>query len=326
MEFDLSSARFYAYVEQETGSTPAQIQQKLAHVFGDAAPAYSTVAKWCSQFRQGRTTCRDLPRPGRPRTSVTERNVERVSVAVQANPRTTASVLSAQFDISKGSVLQILHEKLGMRKLCSVWVPHELTNENKELRVRSARGILDVLAELGTETPSLYAVEDESWFAFHPKLPKQENKSWVGPDNKRMTVVKQGLTKKKTLLLICFTTNRKVWIETVPYGETVNSSRYIDFLTAVGDHWRRLCRDPRKLRDIFLQHDNARPHTSAESRNFLQRRSVRQVYQSPYSPDFNLCDRWMFSALKCQMKNMTFETHVRRSEDRRDASFCDHTK
>ena len=49
--------------------------------------------------------------------------------------------------------------------------------------------------------------------------------------------------------------------------------------------------------------------TSAESRNFLQRRSVRQVYQSPYSPDFNLCDRWMFSALKCQMKNMTFETH-----------------
>ena len=90
---------------------------------------------------------------------------------------------------------------------------------------------------------------------------------------------------------------------------TASNFRYIAFLAAVGDHWRRLHRDPTHLRDIFLQHDNARPHTSSESQEFLQRRSVRLIYQSPYSPDFNLCDRWLFSALKCQIKKMNFETH-----------------
>ena len=39
------------------------------------------------------------------------------------------------------------------------------------------------------QAASLYAVQEKSWFPFHPKRPKKQNESWVGPDNKN----EQGL-------------------------------------------------------------------------------------------------------------------------------------
>ncbi|QQP51990.1 Uncharacterized protein FKW44_003972 [Caligus rogercresseyi] len=39
---------------------------------------------------------------------------------------------------------------------------------------------------------------------------------------------------------------------------------------------------------------NARPHTATDTREFLTRRDVEPVKQSPYSPELNLCDRFLF--------------------------------
>jgi hypothetical protein len=119
---------------------------------------YSTIVKWRALFNQGRVTCDDLPTSGRPQTSLTDANVERLRMAIQLNPRMSAKSLSEQVGISKGSSLQILHEKLRMRKLCSIWVRHELKIWHKELRVKSAHEILEVLTDLGALAPSRYAV------------------------------------------------------------------------------------------------------------------------------------------------------------------------
>ncbi|QQP53569.1 Hypothetical protein FKW44_006089 [Caligus rogercresseyi] len=44
--------------------------------------------------------------------------------------------------------------------------------------------------------------------------------------------------------------------------------------------------------------DNARPHTATDTKEFLTRRDVEPAKQSPYSPDLNLCDRFLFRKLK----------------------------
>ncbi|QQP40936.1 Hypothetical protein FKW44_015152 [Caligus rogercresseyi] len=43
--------------------------------------------------------------------------------------------------------------------------------------------------------------------------------------------------------------------------------------------------------------DNARPHCH-RYQGVLDRRDVEPVKQSPYSPDLNLCDRFLFRKLK----------------------------
>ena len=60
------------------------------------------------------------------------------------------------------------------------------------------------------------------------------------------------------------------------------------------------------LRETLWMHDNARPHTSRASLDLFKQKHVTMVAQSPYSPDLNGCDRWLFKLIKKSVKNVTF--------------------
>src|SRR5436853_7646111 len=51
-------------------------------------------------------------------------------------------------------------------------------------------------------------------------------------------------------------------------------------------------------------------HTSTATRKFLDDRRVSTVWQSPYSPDLNMCDRFLFSALKAALRDKAFQSHL----------------
>ena len=44
--------------------------------------------------------------------------------------------------------------------------------------------------------------------------------------------------------------------------------------------------------------DNTRPHTAARTQEYLTRSGATLLKQSPYSPDLNLCDRFLFTRLQ----------------------------
>ena len=54
--------------------------------------------------------------------------------------------------------------------------------------------------------------------------------------------------------------------------------------------------------------DNARPHAAREVKQFMEERQMTTIYQSPYSPDINLCDRFFFSWMKSDFSDRTFES------------------
>lgn len=310
MDFSFVNFRFYTYVEINNGTSPKDIHNKLLKLFNNNTPAYSTIKKWCQKFvnSSDEPSFFDQPRSGRPRSSHTDENVTIIKNLIDANPKLSSTSICETVQISKETVLNILHQDLELRKVCSMWIPHNLTEMNKQERVGIAKEILIHLDDMGEDVHRLYAVEDETWVSFDPLLPKQENKCWLANGQQRHTIVRPKLTNRKALLLLCFTGNKKVVIEALPYGETVDSQRYITFLKKVGDNWRTLRRDSTRLNEVHFQHDNARPHTSAATRTFIERRGVTMVPQPPYSPDYNLCDRWLFAALKTKLKKMTFRS------------------
>ena len=105
--------------------------------------------------------------------------------------------------------------------------------------------------------------------------------------------------------MICLTAN-KFSVKALPYGETINSNVYVDFLKATGEKWRKLHSDPVKLNELSFQHDNARPHSVKATKHFLERPGVKMITQAPYSPDFNILDLWINCHLKTKFKNTTF--------------------
>ena len=62
-----------------------------------------------------------------------------------------------------------------MRKLCSVWIPHDLTDNQKMLRVNACKGIRRRLLEMCDQMERLYVTKDETWIWFHPLQTKAEN-------------------------------------------------------------------------------------------------------------------------------------------------------
>ena len=169
MEYNKEGGRFFAIVEMTNGASDKEIFEKLRKPFPDTSLSYSTVSLWFKSFRdQSRTTCSDMLKSGRPRTSRSPENGEKLAQLLNDNPRYSCRFLSEELGISKETVRDILTLDLKMRKLCSVWVPHDLTENNKQQRVTAAQGILDALDKLGPQASRVYAVEDESWFEFFP--------------------------------------------------------------------------------------------------------------------------------------------------------------
>ncbi|QQP57931.1 Uncharacterized protein FKW44_003093 [Caligus rogercresseyi] len=80
----------------------------------------------------------------------------------------------------------------------------------------------------------------------------------------------------------------------LPAGTTANRSTMIEYLRRTGKRFLSLKKNKIRLKDCLLMWDNARPHTATDTRKFLTRRDVEPVKHSPYSPDLNLCDRFLF--------------------------------
>ena len=55
-------------------------------------------------------------------------------------------------------------------------------------------------------------------------------------------------------------------------------------------------------RDLLWQMDNARPHTSRLTQDYVTKIGFSLVKQSPYSPDMNLRNRYLFRILKQDLK------------------------
>ena len=69
------------------------------------------------------------------------------------------------------------------------------------------------------------------------------------------------------------------------------------------------------FKDFLLQMDNARPHASRLTQGFLADTGVQIVKQSPYLPDFILCDRLLFRKIKSELNGVDYtdQDEVRKS-------------
>ena len=111
---------------------------------------------------EGREQVEDEPRAGRPSTSKTDDNVERVRSLVRSDRRLTLRMISSELNLNRFTVHEILTQDLGMRKMCAMMVPENLTTEQKANR----RDVcLDILDNFDSE-PEFFSriiTGDESW-------------------------------------------------------------------------------------------------------------------------------------------------------------------
>jgi len=110
--------------------------------YGDQALSRSNVFQWYGRFHGGREDIEYDSRSGRPTECRNDNNVEKISQLLLQNRHLSLRMLAEEVNIGKDTVRKIVVEDLRKQKICSRFVPHCVTPEEKDRRVAACRDLI----------------------------------------------------------------------------------------------------------------------------------------------------------------------------------------
>ena len=102
-------------------------------------PSDHTVFNWFRELQRNKFTVQDAPRSGRFSTSVTQPTIDAVRKTIEDDPHSTYQHIEVILGISSTPINSIIHGYLNLRKVCVRWVPHTLTDDQKQLQLQFCR-------------------------------------------------------------------------------------------------------------------------------------------------------------------------------------------
>lgn len=193
----------------------------LTVAYGEATLDQSNVYRWYKMFSEGRENVNDEERVGRPSTSTTDENIDKVKKIVLANRRITVREVAEDLNISIGSCHSILTNDLGMSRVAAKFVPKLLNFDQKQHRVNIAQEMLDSVRD-DPNVLQRVITGDESWVYGYDVETKAQSSQWKLPHEPRPKKARQVRSNVKVLLTVFFDCRGMVHHEFLPQGSTVN--------------------------------------------------------------------------------------------------------
>lgn len=265
--------------------TVGNIHKRLCKVYGTSAVDRSTVGRWARRVAAsegGAAELQDLQRAGRPPMAVTPDMLQRADVVIRADRRITTRQLVLKLSVSKGSVDAIINA-LGYRKVCARWVPRSLTVDHKSQRKDIASDLLQRFEADGEAFLSQIVTGDETWVHHFEPETKRQSMEWRHVDSPQKKKFKTVPSAGKVMITVFWDSEGPILIDVMPKGGTINSESYVKTLDKLKQRFRRLQRHVNP-REVFIQHDNARPHTSLRTSAHIAKLGWTVLPHPPYSP------------------------------------------
>ena len=244
------------------------------------------------EFRVGvRSSIQRKKGSGRPRTSRTPDNIAVIRELVDNDPHLSKCALSHLTGIPQSTVQRILIKELNLHSVCARWIPHKLSDQQKENRVNEA---IQILQEINDSI----VVIDEKWLYREPMPARQNVRAWVGPQGNRPELPKRIISDEKYQIIVACNFRGEHYFEILPRGKGIDATLYCNFLQSL----IRI----RRMGNLKIMHDNARPHKATLTEVFLAEDGIDRLPHPAYSPDMNMLDRFLFRNIEAQRKDRVF--------------------
>ena len=304
MEHSRESIRSNIWFLLKRGYSRREILEEVQIVYGDECPSRSTVYRWVERFEDGWDTFEDSVRTGRPKSSRLKGNVELIERIMDEDRRVTIRELEERVGIPKTTIHRIIREDLEMSRVVARWVPKLLSEENKRERVKSSR---ELLAAWRGEKNFLDRIVtgDETWFHYYEPETKFQSSQWKRKHEPVPIKPKSAPSAGKRMATVFWDMQGILSIDWLPEKTTINSDYYIQELEDLREAIKRKRRG-KLSRGVLLQHDNARPHVSKQTKETIHRLGFECVPHPPYSPDLAPSDYWLFGEMKRPLRGKRF--------------------
>ena len=157
---------------------------------------------------------------------LTEKNIATVKTLIEEDARYTVQEIQEFSGIHSSSVLKILRERLGLRKICACWVPHLLTDKQKQSRVRLASQVIEKYDKCDPRHLEEIVTGDETWIYHFQPDSKAKNKVWVSSEGDRPIIARRCKTSYRMLHVVFFDSKGPVLQIPVPKGSSVTGKFY----------------------------------------------------------------------------------------------------
>ena len=213
------------------GAKAKEIHWRMADVYGDSSPKYSRVAKWSPEFKRGRDSLEDDPRPGRPADVISQEMIDRVERLVLNNRQIKVAKLASKCGISNGSVYTIIQEHLGMSKVSARWVLRNLNMQDCQQRVESSQELLEVY-NANPEDFHTRLVIDETWLHHWDPDTKKESMQWKHPGSPPHKKFRTQPSASKVMAMVFWDSKGiiHVLVDYKPAGTSITGEYYANVI------------------------------------------------------------------------------------------------
>ena len=181
---------------------------------------------------------------------------------------------------------------LGLLKICPRWVPHLVTEEQKQSQVRLASQVIEKYDKCDPRRLEEIVTGDETWIYHFEPNSKAKNKVWVSSEGNRPVIAHRCKTSNRMFYAIFFDSKCPVLQIPVPKGSSVTGKFYREsVLTQLVDFYQK--HRPRPgVCGIKLLHDKP-THKSTTVQENLKESGLDVLDHPPYGPDLSPCDFWL---------------------------------
>ena len=131
--------------------------------------------EWHKRFKEGRPSVRDDKRCGKSKEVRTPELIGQIDNVMDKDPHVSIATISAQFDVSVGTVHIIIRWKLKMREISAKILLSVLRKDQKERRCHDCREMVELINSDLAVLDALVTC-DESWiYCYDPETKRQSS-------------------------------------------------------------------------------------------------------------------------------------------------------
>ena len=181
----------------------------------------ASVFEWHKRFKEVRESVKDYERCGRNKEVRTPELIGQIKKFMDKDRHVSIETISAQFDVSVGTVHTIIHEELKMRKICARFVSRVLRENQKERRCHDSREMIVLINSVLEVLVTCYDPET-----------KRQSSQWKHAGSPRPNKARQSKSTHKLLMIplffFFFDSTGMIYMHWVPTGQKVNKEYYVE--------------------------------------------------------------------------------------------------
>ena len=219
------------------GKNATETYGMLQIAFGLSCMNQASVFEWHKIFKEGKETVRDDERCGRSKEVNTPELIGQIKNFMDKDCRVSIETISAQFDVSMGTVHTVIHEELKMWKICVKFVPRVFREDQKERHCHDSREMVELINSDPTVLDALVTC-DESWIYCYDPETKRQSSQWKHAGSPRPKKTRQSKSTHKLLMIPFFDSTSMMYMHWVPTGQTVSKEYYVEVLREFRNRFR----------------------------------------------------------------------------------------